>query len=87
MKWRNPLRVLCDSNIYINLERKFYKKSTKHALFNDTGCWAVKKQHVYEMNVIEIKNINMEKRKKKKKEEEDRISNEESHLKITVASY
>ena len=53
--------------IYINLERKFYKKSTKHALFNDTGCWAVKKQHVYAMNVIEIKNINMEKRKKKKK--------------------
>ena len=70
MKWRNPLRVLCDSNIYFKLERKFYKKSIKHALFNDTRCWVVKKQHVYEMNVIEIKNINMEKwniKKRKKK--------------------
>ena len=61
MKWRSPLRVLCDSKIYILSYREFYKKSIKHALFNDTRCWAVKKQHVYEMNVIEIKNIKMEK--------------------------
>ena len=67
MKWRNPLRVLCDSKIYIKLERRVYKKSIKHALFNDTRCWAVKKQHIYEMNVIEIKNIKMEKWKYKKK--------------------
>ena len=61
MKCRNPLRVLSDSKIYIKLERKFYKKPIKHALFNDTRCWDIKKQNVYEMNVIEIKNIKMEK--------------------------
>ena len=83
MKGRNPLRVLCDSKIYIKLKRKFYKTSIRHALFNDTRCWIVKKQHVYEMNIIKIKNIKMKKWKKKKK---DRISNEESHLKIRVAS-
>ena len=66
MNWRSPLRVLCDSKIYIKLKRKFYKKSIRHALFNDTRCWTVKKQHVYEMNVIEIKNIKMEKQKYKK---------------------
>ena len=42
MKWRNPLRVLCDSNIYIKLERKFYKTSIEHALFNDTKRWIVR---------------------------------------------
>ena len=83
MKWRSPLRVLCNSKIYIKLKRKFYKTSIGHALFNDTRRWTVKKQHVYEMNVIEIKNIKMEKWKYKK---EDRISKKESHLKIRVAS-
>ena len=67
MKWRSPLRVLCDSKIYIKSKRKFYKTSIRHALFNDTRCWTIKKQNIYEMNVIEVKNIMMEKWKKRKR--------------------
>ena len=87
MKWGSPLRVLCDSKIYTKLKRKFYKTSIRHALFNDTRCWTIKKQHIYEMNVIKVKNIMMEKwkkRKKKEKEKKEKISNEQNHLKIRV---
>ena len=66
MKWRSLLRVLCDSKIYTKLKRKFYKTSIRHALFNDTRCWTIKKQHINEMNVIKVKNIKMKKWKKRR---------------------
>ena len=66
MKWRSPLRVFCDSKIHTMLKRKFYKTSIRHALFNDIRCQTVKKQRIYEMNVIEVKSIKMEKWKKEK---------------------
>ena len=69
MKQRTALRVLCHSKISIKLKIKFYKTSIRCAIFNYTGCWIVKKQHVHEMNVIEIKNIKMNKWKYKKKQD------------------
>ena len=59
MKWRIALRVLYDSKISIKLKRKFYK--------NDTRFWTIKEKYIHEMNVIEIKNIKMDKWKYKKR--------------------
>lgn len=58
---------MCDSKISIKLKWKFYKTSIRCAIFNDTGCWIAKKQHIHEMNVIKIKNIKMDKCKYKKR--------------------
>ena len=59
MKWRSALRVLHDSKISIKLKRKFYD--------NDTRFWTAKEKYIHEMNVIEIKNIKMDKWKYKKR--------------------
>ena len=67
MKWRSALRVLYDSKISIKLKRKFYKTSARHAIFNDTRFWTIKEKYIHEMNVIEIKNIKMDKWKYKKR--------------------
>ena len=39
----------------------------RHAIFNDTRFWTIKEKYIHEMNVIEIKNIKMDKWKYKKR--------------------
>jgi hypothetical protein len=55
MKWKNASRVLCDRRIPIKLKGKFYKIVIRLAMFYRIECWAINKQHVHKMNVVDIK--------------------------------
>lgn len=55
MKWKSTLEVLCEHRIPITLNRKFYKNVIRPFALNGIECWLIKKQHVHEMSVSEIR--------------------------------
>ena len=59
MKWRSALGLLCDSRIPIKLKRKFYNTAIQLAILYGTECWAVKKQHIHEMDVTTVAETRM----------------------------
>ena len=47
--------VFCDHRTPIKLQEKFYKTTTSAVMLYDNKCWAIKKQHVHKMNVVEMR--------------------------------
>lgn len=45
------IRSIFNHRIPIKLKSKFYRTDIKWAIFNGMECWAIKKQHVHELNV------------------------------------
>ena len=55
MKWRSASGVFYDHIISIKLMGKFFKIATKLVTLYVTKCWAIKKQPVHKMSVIEMR--------------------------------
>ena len=81
MKWRSALGVLCDSKILMQLKGKLYKTAIRPGMLYDTDCWAIKKQYVHKMKVVEMRTLRWVSGNTRK----DTIQNEEIILKIGVA--
>jgi len=54
LKWRNATGVLCDCNIALWLERKFYRSAIRPALLYGTKCGAIKRYHAQKMIMAEM---------------------------------
>ena len=52
--WLNLCQVIY-TRIPIKLKRKFYKIAIRLAMLYGTECWAVKKQHIHKMSVVEMR--------------------------------
>ena len=61
------------------LKEKFYKTTIRPSFLNNTECWAIKKQHIHKMQVVQIRMLSENIWK-------DRILNEDICSKIWVAS-
>ena len=61
------------------LKEKFYKTTIRPSILNNTECWAIKKQHIHKMQVVQIRMLSENLWK-------DRILNEDICSKIWVAS-
>ena len=54
-KWRIASGVLCDRRIPLRSKENFYKTAIRPTMLYGTECWAVKKQYVNKMNVVEMR--------------------------------
>jgi len=52
--WLNLCQVIY-TGIPIKLKRKFYKIAIQLTMLYGTECWAVKKQHIHKMSVVEMR--------------------------------
>jgi len=55
MKWRLTFGVLCDKNVPLRLKGKFYKVVVRPTMLYGAECWPVKKYHVQQMKVAEMR--------------------------------
>ena len=55
LKWRSATRVLCDRNMPLSLNEKFYRMTVRPFLLYGTECWANKKQHTQKISVAEMR--------------------------------
>ncbi|XP_070006271.1 membralin-like protein At1g60995 isoform X2 [Nicotiana sylvestris] len=55
IKWRLASGVLCDKNVPLRLKGKFYKVVVRSTMMYGAECWSVKKFHVQQMKVAEMK--------------------------------
>ena len=79
-KWRLASGILCDKRIPNKLKGKFYKTTVRPAMLYGTECWTIKKKHVQQMNVAEMRMLRWMCHKTRK----DRIRNDyfRNHLGI-----
>ncbi|EXB60461.1 hypothetical protein L484_014914 [Morus notabilis] len=81
VKWKNAMRVLCDSKMPIKLKGKFYRTVICPAMLYGSECWAIKRQHISKMSVAEMRML----RWMSGHTRMDRIRNEVIRSKVGVA--
>uniref|UniRef100_A0A1S4D9K8 Reverse transcriptase domain-containing protein n=1 Tax=Nicotiana tabacum TaxID=4097 RepID=A0A1S4D9K8_TOBAC len=82
MKWRLASGVLCDRNVPLKLNDKFYRVVVRPAMLYGAECWPVMNSHVQKMRVAEMKMLKWMCGCTKK----DRIKNEAIRDRVGVAS-
>ncbi|XP_075092237.1 uncharacterized protein LOC142172504 [Nicotiana tabacum] len=55
MKWKLASSVLCDKNVPLRLNSKFYKVVVRPTMLYVAECWPVKKSHVQKMKVVKMR--------------------------------
>ena len=55
MKWRLAFGVLCDRQMRARLKGKFYRIAIRPAVPYGVEYWSIKKEHMYKMDVAEIR--------------------------------
>ena len=55
VKWRLAAGVLCDRWTPTRLKEEFYRIAIRLAMTYGAECWPIKKQHMYKMDVVEMR--------------------------------
>ena len=80
VKWRSASGVLYYRRIPVKLKGKFYRTAARPALLYGTECWAVRKEHVNKICVVEMRMLRWMCGKTKK----DKIRNELLHKDLGI---
>ncbi|XP_016504608.1 uncharacterized protein LOC107822571 [Nicotiana tabacum] len=82
MKWKLALSVLCDKNIPLRLNGKFYRVVIRPTTLYVAECWPVKKSHFQKMKVVEMRMLKWMYRHTRR----DKIRNEDIRDMVGVVS-